>query len=305
MNLQEHYRYPQDLFKIQTEKYLDYHVTEVGDFFRRSDTWSIPRDPATIDRDSGELLRGDGLTADGRVALMDRFLPNYLLVNLPEEADQLSYVIMQPFTPQGKLNMSSFLVGDSEPGRYGRLIDFRMPTGSLVEGTGQVGDRINQDPDISQQLTLWDQEGSSVLFGDMLVVPIEQSLLYVMPVYLAANVGGGLPEFRRVITVFGDRVRWGATLDIALAQVFGESVDDPDDSGTPPTDEPPITDDGRTIDDLLTEASDTFDRARDALRNGDLAEYQRLFERAEELVDRALSLLDPDLEAALRGMFSG
>ncbi len=303
MNLQEHYRYPQDLFKIQSEKYLDYHVTEVGDFFRRSDTWSIPRDPSTIDRDSGELLRGDGLTADGRVALMDRFLPNYLLVNLPEEADRLSYVIMQPFTPQGKLNMSSFLVGDSEPGRYGRLIDFRMPTGSLVEGTGQVGDRINQDPDISQQLTLWDQEGSNVLFGDMLVVPIEQSLLYVMPVYLAADAGGGLPEFRRVITVFGDRVRWGATLDIALAQVFGESVGDPD--VTPPTDEPPTTDDGRTIDDLLTEASETFDRARDALRNGDLAEYQRLFERAEELVDRALSLLDPDLEAALRGMFSG
>jgi uncharacterized protein len=101
---------------------------------------------------------------------------------------------MQPFTPQNRVNMASFLVGDATPGRYGRLIDYRLPSGTLVEGTGQVGDRINQDSDIAQQLTLWDQEGSNVLFGDMLVVPIEESILYVMPVYLAAEAGGGLPS---------------------------------------------------------------------------------------------------------------
>jgi uncharacterized protein len=112
--LEEHFRYPQDLFKIQSEKYLDYHVIETGDFFRRSDSWSIPRDPSTVDRPGGSLLWGDGLTADGRTALLDRFLPNYLLVNLPGE-DDLSYVIMQPFTPQNKLNMSSFLVGTPLP----------------------------------------------------------------------------------------------------------------------------------------------------------------------------------------------
>jgi uncharacterized protein len=299
--LEEHFRYPQDLFKIQSEKYLDYHVEEVGDFFRRSDTWSIPRDPSTIDRDSGSLLWGDTLTADGRVALLDRFLPNYLLVNLPGEGDELSYVIMQPFTPQNKLNMSSFLAGDATPGRYGRLIDFRLPTGSLVEGTGQVGDRINQDPDIAQQLTLWDQEGSNVLFGDMLVVPVEESLLYVMPVYLAAEAGGGLPEFRRVIVVFGDRIRWGATFDDALDQIFG-------DASAPterPDDDLPSTEDDQTIQELLEEASVTFERARVALRNGNLAEYQRLFEQAEEIVERALALLDPELEAALRDRWAG
>ena len=298
--LEEHFRYPQDLFKIQSEKYLDYHVFEIGDFFRRSDTWSIPRDPSTIDRDGGSLLWGDGLTADGRATLLDRFLPNYLLVNLPDEEDRLSYVIMQPFTPQNKLNMSSFLVGDATPGRYGRLIDFRLPAGSLVEGTGQVGDRINQDADIAQQLTLWDQEGSNVLFGDMLVVPIEQSLLYVMPVYLAADAGGGLPEFRRVITVYGDTIRWASTLDGALDQIFGEgSAPDVDPDGLPETE------DGRTIDELLADASERFDRAREALRNGDLAEYQRLLEEAEDIVDRALGLLVPDVEAALRGLSNG
>jgi hypothetical protein len=297
--LADHFRYPQDLFKLQSEKYLDYHVVETGDFFRRSDSWSIPRDPSTIDRNSGSLLWGDGLTADGRTALLDRFLPNYLLVSLPGE-DDLSYVIMQPFTPQSKLNMSSFLAGDATPGRYGRLIDYRLPTGSLVEGTGQVGDRINQDAEIAQQLTLWDQEGSNVLFGDMLVVPIEESLLYVMPVYLAAQAGGGLPEFRRVIVVFGDRIRWDSTLDGALDQVFGDAEAPPVDPG-----ELPATPDGTTVDELLAEASAKFDEARDALRSGDLAEYQRLFEEAEELVDRALAVLVPDVDAWLRSVDIG
>jgi uncharacterized protein len=297
--LEEHFRYPQDLFKIQSEKYLDYHVIETGDFFRRSDAWSIPRDPSTVDRNSGSLLWGDGLTADGRTVLLDRFLPNYLLVNLPGE-DDLSYVIMQPFTPQNKLNMSAFLVGDATPGRYGRLIDFRLPSGTLVEGTGQVGDRINQDADIAQQLTLWDQEGSNVLFGDMLVVPIEESILYVMPVYLAAANGGGLPEFRRVITVFGDRIRWDSTLDGALSLVFGESEATPPDSDGLPEDE-----EGRTLDELLAAASERFEQARERLRNGDLAGYQRLLEEAEDLVNRALGLLDESLEAAIRAGIPG
>ncbi|MDX1448605.1 MAG: UPF0182 family protein, partial [Acidimicrobiia bacterium] len=291
--LVEHFRYPQDMFKIQSEKYLDYHVIDTGDFFRRSDSWSIPRDPSTVDRDGGSLLWGDGITADGRATLLDRFLPNYLLVSLPGE-DDLSYVIMQPFTPQNKLNMASFLVGDATPGRYGRLIDFRLPTGTLVEGTGQVGDRINQDPTIAQQITLWDQEGSNVLFGDMLVVPVEESILYVMPVYLAAENGGGLPEFRRVITVFGDRIRWDETLDGALSQVFGEASEQPDDPDAPSV---PSED---TIERLLADASERFAEARTALRNGDLAEYQRLLEEAEQLVNRALSLLEPDVDALRR-----
>ncbi|MFP5330957.1 MAG: UPF0182 family protein [Acidimicrobiia bacterium] len=297
--LVEHFRYPQDLFKIQSEKYLDYHVTETGDFFRRSDSWSIPRDPSTIDRDGGSLLWGDAITADGRVTLLDRFLPNYLLVSLPGE-DDLSYVIMQPFTPQNKLNMASFLVGDSTPGRYGRLIDFRLPTGTLVEGTGQVGDRINQDAEIAQQLTLWDQEGSNVLFGDMLVVPVEESILYVMPIYLAAENGGGLPEFRRVITVFGDRIRWDDTLDGALAQIFGEASEAPSDPDDPNLPETPS---GETLDELLAAASDRFAEARAALRSGDLAEYQRLLEEAEELVNRALALVDPELDASRAAPF--
>ena len=118
----------------------------------------------------------------------DEILPYYLLTTIPGETD-LSYLLLQPFTPRDKKNMASFLVADSTPGRYGRLIDFRMPQGELVDGTEQVGQRIEQDPIISQQFTLWDNQGSKVIRGDMLVVPVETSVIYVQPIFLQAEAG--------------------------------------------------------------------------------------------------------------------
>ncbi len=290
VGLVEHLRYPQDLFKVQSDMYLLYHIENVEEFFSRSDAWSIPTDPSTPLRTSINVLWGDEPTGPSSWNFLDRYLPNYLLLRLPGEED-LSYTLMQPFTPLNKPNMSSFLVADSTPGRYGRLVNYRLPSGSLVEGTGQVGQRINQDPDISQQITLWSQEGSDVLFGDMLVTPIEDSILYVMPVYLAAEGDGGLPEFRRVVAVFDDQIEWADTLDAALQLVFrGEVGGDQTDGDLPP----PITGDG-TVDDLLREASQAFDRANAALRSGDLSEYQRLIEEAQRLVDEALSLLEPSV----------
>ena len=290
--LREHFRYPQDLFKIQSELYLDYHMVDVTQFFQRNDAWSIPSDPSTIRRI--ELLRGDLIGGpDGSIVqYLREMLPYYLLMTLPGEEDT-SYVLLQPYNPLEKPNMSAFLIADSTPDRYGRLIDYRMPAGSLVEGTGQVGNRIDQDDEISQQFTLWRGQGSSVVLGDMLVVPIGESVLYVQPVYLEAEQGG-LPEFRRVVVVHGDDIEWDDTLDGALAKIFGSADlaapapdDDVDDPGAAPDpDEPaPLP---RTVRDLLSDASDAFDRANEALRSGDLAEYQRLIEEAARLVERAL-----------------
>ena len=214
-------------------------------------------------------------------------------MTLPGE-EGTSYVLLQPYNPLEKPNMSAFLIADSTPERYGRLIDYRMPAGSLVEGTGQVGNRIDQDDEISQQFTLWRGQGSSVVLGDMLVVPIGESVLYVQPVYLEAEQGG-LPEFRRVVVVHGDDIEWDDTLDGALAKIFGAADlaapvtdDEPDDPGADadPEDTAPLP---RTVRDLLSDASDAFDRANEALRSGDLAEYQRLIEEAARLVERALS----------------
>jgi uncharacterized membrane protein (UPF0182 family) len=280
--LVEHLRYPQDLFKIQSEMYLDYHMTDADEFFRKVDSWAIPQDPSTPLRSGDDLLHGDQITASG-VQYLNRLLPSYVMVSLPAE-DELSYVLMQSFTPRERFNMSSILVADSTPGRYGRLVDFRLPRGSLVEGPGQVGNRIDQDDEISSQFTLWRGQGSEVLLGDMLVVPVDESILYVQPVYLEAQAGG-LPEFRRVIVVFGDRLEWDDTLDGALAKVFGAPIggEEPDDE-TPP----PVSD---SVDELLRAAAAAFERADQALRSGDLAEYQRLVEEARSLVEEAISRL--------------
>lgn len=268
----EHLRYPQDLFRIQSSLYLEYHVTEETELFQGNDAWSFPEDPATIRRTGLEQLNGDRRT--GTNEPMRQLLPYYLLTKLPGETD-LSYLLLQPFNPREKRNMVSFLVADSTPGQYGRLIDFRMPQGTLVDGAGQVGQRIEQDAEIAQQLSLWRNSGSTVIKGDLLVVPIEDSVLYFQPFYLE-ETGGAFPEFRRVAVVFGERVEWSNTLDGALELVFGESTGPP----TEPTE--PI--DG-TLEELLERLGTAFDNASFALGRGDLAEYQRWFEEADRIYD--------------------
>ncbi|MGH8914825.1 MAG: UPF0182 family protein, partial [Acidimicrobiia bacterium] len=290
-----HLRYPQDLFRVQGQLYLEYHITDPNELFSRNDAWSLPADPATINRVSGvpgaELLQGDSrdLTT-GQTGYRAEILPYYLLTKLPGEED-LSYLLLQPFTPRDRRNMSSFLVADSTPGRYGRLIDFRMPQGDFVDGTQQVGQRIDQDAEISEQFTLWDNQGSRVIKGDLLVVPIKDSLLYIQPIFLAASEGG-IPEFRRVIVVYGDQVEWAETLDLALEQVFGEGTGGDDE-------EPPPSPDGETVAELLAEASAAFERADAALTAGDLAEYQRWVDEAKRLIDEAQAIADGGVEARL------
>jgi hypothetical protein len=289
--LEDHLRYPQDLFRVQGQLYLEYHVTDLGDLFSGNDAWSLPLDPSTISRGGSigsEFLNGDRADATGtNIDYLKEILPYYLLTSLPGETD-LSYLLLQPFTPKDKRNMASFLVADSTPGRYGRLIDFRMPQGELVDGTEQVGQRIDQDADISQQFTLWDSQGSRVIKGDMLVVPIEDSILYVQPIYLQAEQGG-FPEFRRVIVVYGDQVEWAETVEAALGLVFGG------DDGEPA--EEPTTPDGTTIEQLLDGAASAFDNADDALRAGDLSEYQRWVDEAKRLLEEAQALVEGAVEA--------
>ncbi len=282
--LVEHLRYPQDLFTLQSEIYRDYHMDDVNEFFRRVDPWQVTKDPSSILRRPAELLYGDEETAAGARYLSES-LPTYLFLRLPGE-EEPSYVLSQTFNPAGKINLASVLMADSTPGEaYGRLVDYRLPRGSAVEGGGQVGERIDQDDQISAQFTLWGQQGSDVVLGDMLVLPVEESMVYIQPVFLAAE-SGGLPEFRRVIVVYGDLIEWGDTLPEALNLVFGTS---------PVEGEP--TDDN-TVEELLSAAALAFDQARVALGNGNLSEYQRWFEEAERLVDQATELLSSAPQAS-------
>jgi uncharacterized membrane protein (UPF0182 family) len=196
---------------------------------------------------------------------------------------------MQPFNALDRPNMTAFLVADSTPGQYGRLIEYQLPRGSQIDGTGQVGQRIDQDDEISSQFSLWRGQGSTVLLGDMIVLPVEESILYVQPVYLEAEgINGGLPEFRRVVAVFGDRIEWAETLDEALAEVF--QVDPSGDLPVPEGGGEGDTElDGlpETVEELISQAALALEDANRALADGDLGAYQLLVDRAATFLEEA------------------
>lgn len=295
--LEQHLRYPQDVFRVQSDLYLEYHVESPTELFQGNDAWSLPGDPSTIDRQGPDVLFGDRFDAmTGQTSPMAQVLPYYLLTSLPGD-DDLSYLLLQPFNPRERRNMVGFLVADSTPGRYGRLIDFRMPRGKLVDGTQQVGQRIEQDADIAQQLSLWRGQGSDVFKGDLLVVPIEESVLYLQPFFLE-EAGGAFPEFRRVAVVYGEQVEWADTLDGALAQVFGDDIGrvdvpvDDDDIDLPDEDDlPPDVEVPATIGELVSEANQAFANADAALRDGDLAGYQRWVREAARILSEIEEML--------------
>ena len=271
--LLDHIRYPEDLFTIQSDMYRDYHMIDPRVFYADEDPWVIPTDSSTTPRVA--TLRGE-FTEIG----FKPMLPYYLLMNLPGETD-LSYLIFQPFNPENRPNMQSFLVADADPENYGQLIDFRLPKGEFVDGPSQVATRINQDPDISQIFTLLDQQGSSVIKGNLFVVPINQSILYYQPIYLQGEQNP-LPEFKFVVVVFQDRIIMEETLSDALDSIFGEGISE--DTQNENDSESPL--------DLLQKASDAFDKAQEELVAGNLGKYQELIERAQSLVALAIDLLN-------------
>ncbi len=271
--LLDHIRYPEDLFTIQSDMYRDYHMTDPRVFYADEDPWEIPSDSSTTPRVA--TLRGE-FTEIG----FKPMLPYYLLMSLPGETD-LSYLIFQPFNPENRPNMQSFLVADADPENYGQLIDFRLPKGEFVDGPSQVATRINQDPDISQIFTLLDQQGSSVIKGNLFVVPINQSILYYQPIYLQGEQNP-LPEFKFVVVVFQDRIIMEESLSEALESIFG---------GDFASDQVEDTE-GESALELLDKATRAFEKAQQELQNGNLGLYQDLVEQAQQYVDLALEILN-------------
>ena len=271
--LLDHIRYPEDLFTIQSDMYRDYHMTDPRVFYADEDPWVIPSDSSTTPRVA--TLRGE-FTEIG----FKPMLPYYLLMSLPGETD-LSYLIFQPFNPENRPNMQSFLVADADPENYGQLIDFRLPKGEFVDGPSQVATRINQDPDISQIFTLLDQQGSSVIKGNLFVVPINQSILYYQPIYLQGEQNP-LPEFKFVVVVFQDRIIMSETLSEALAIIFGDVEIDYELEESEV--ESPL--------ELLAKATIAFEQAQEQLQKGNLGKYQELIDQAQQYVDLAIDQLN-------------
>jgi uncharacterized protein len=197
--LRSHIRYPEDLFALQASVFATYHMTEPAVFYNREDQWEVP----TID-DSGEAQ-----------AAMQ---PYYTIMRLPGETDP-EFIQMLPFTPRRKDNLAAWLVARSDPEHYGEVRVFEFPKQKVVFGPRQVVARINQDQMISPQITLWNQQGSQVTWGTLMVIPIEESLIYVRPLYLR-GAGGRIPELTRVVVVYQDQIVMEQTLEAALARLF-------------------------------------------------------------------------------------
>lgn len=201
--LAEHFRYPQDLFEIQMQLFNRYHMTQPQVFYNQEDLWTRPNE-----KYGGQQIRMD---------------PYYVLARLPGE-EKLEFMLISPLTPENRDNMIAWLAAKSDPGSYGDLVAFKLPKDRLIYGPAQIEARIDQDPEISRQIALWDQRGSRVIRGNLMVIPIENSFLYVEPVFLLAE-GVDIPQLQRVIVAMGDNIAMQPTMEAAMLELFGEMAE--------------------------------------------------------------------------------
>jgi uncharacterized membrane protein (UPF0182 family) len=263
-DLRRHIRYPEDFFAIQARKYAVYHMENPQVFYNKEDLWAIPR-----------------RTIEGREREIE---PYYTIMRLPGESKE-EFILLTLFNPSRRDNMIAWLAARSDPANYGRLIVYNFPKQKNVYGPRLVDARIDQDPVISQQLSLWNQRGSTVIRGSLLAIPIEQSLIYVQPLYLAAEQGA-LPELRRVIVAYGNQIAMEPTLEQSLSRIFaGRLAPAVATASTPPGPAPAPG----TVQRAATQrAWEAWTRSQDALRRGDWAAYGAEQKRLEEAL-RALA----------------
>ena len=260
-DLQKHIRYPEDLFYIQALQYRAYHMTAPEVFYNREDLWQFPREPT-----------GPDGTNSARMA------PYYIMMRLPGDL-HAEFFLMLPMVPSQRENMIAWLAARCDPPDYGKLIVYEFPKEKLVYGPFQIEARINQNTEISQQISLWNQMGSRVIRGNLLVVPIENSILYVSPLYLRAELGQ-LPELKRVIAAYGDRVVMKETLPAALAALFKESVP------VVPSPARAEASSSGPADERAREALGHYDRAIDRLKAGDWAGFGAELDALQSLLEQ-------------------
>jgi uncharacterized membrane protein (UPF0182 family) len=257
--LRRHLRYPEDFFAIQARKYASYHMLDPQVFYNKEDLWAVPR-----------------RAIEGRDRDME---PYYTIMRMPGEQKE-EFILLTLFNPARRDNMIAWMAARSDPPHYGRLIVFNFPKQKLVYGPRQIDARIDQDPVISQQLALWNQRGSTVIRGSLLAIPIDQSLVYVQPLYLAASEQGALPELRRVIVAYGNQIAMEPTLEQSLARIFGgRAAPAAPAAAATDTATAPATTGTRP---LAQRAWEIWTRAQDALRRGDWATYGAEQKRLEE-----------------------
>ncbi|NLK52353.1 MAG: UPF0182 family protein [Syntrophomonadaceae bacterium] len=260
LDLRLHLRYPEDLFLVQAKLYTTYHMQNTRIFYNKEDKWSLPE----------EIYGGQKETIK----------PYYTIMRLPGE-EQPEFLLMIPFTPDKRTNMVAWMAARSDGEHYGQLLVYNFPKQKLIYGPMQIESRIDQDGEISKELTLWNQRGSNIFRGNLLVIPVEESLIYVEPLYLQAEQSR-MPELRRVIVVYGDRVVMERNLEEALKKAFRPGA------APPPEVEVPNSNFGGstelTINELSLRSYQTFQEAQRLLREGDWAGYGESMKELEAIL---------------------
>jgi len=295
-----HIRYPATMLNIQANVYKRYHVTDVTVFFQGEDRWDIAKE---------RVGAGDEETV---------MQPNYYIMKLPG-MDKVEFVNSIPYTPKDKNNMIALLVAKNDGDNYGKLTLLQLPKGQIIMGPSQIDAQIAQDTNISRDFALWENSGSTYSRGNMFVIPIENSFMYVEPIYLRASIGS-LPEVKRVIIYYGDRIAYGQTLKESLDIMFGDGVGDATLSGadetitapenietsspagtigttpdvTTPTDTttPEISGSdlvSMTEEELVQAASDAYNKGQDALKNGDWTAYGEAQQTLQDCISQLIT----------------
>jgi uncharacterized membrane protein (UPF0182 family) len=275
-SLREHVRYPEDIFALQASVFATYHMTQPAVFYNREDQWEVP---VVDDTSEGGAMQ-----------------PYYTIMRLPGEAEP-EFIQMLPFTPRNRDNLAAWLAARSDGEHYGTLHVFQFPKQKVIFGPRQVVARISQDQTIAPQITLWNQQGSQVIWGTLMVIPIEESLIYVRPLYLRAS-GGRIPELTRVIVAYQNEIVMEETLEAGLARLFGGAPEEgADEIVRAPAPAPGgAPDEGRqaaqpsagapdpALAALAAQARGHYDRAVEAQRSGDWAKYGDEIRRLGEVL---------------------
>ena len=293
--LRAHFRYPEDLFRVQTNMWGRYHIGDPTEFYSQSDRWNIAQDPGTA-RPTPTPAPGPAPPGAPQPPVPGerRMDPYYLLMRLPD-APSLEFLMLQPFVPfsadDSRRELSAFMVAKGDPEGYGQLEVFVMPRDRQVDGPAIVNARINQEPEVSQLITLLSRAGSEVLLGNLVIIPVEQSLIYIRPLYVQATGASAVPELKKVIVAFGDRIAIRDTFQDALVAVFGaapETLEEGPADGPPPDTTPTVP--GQVSSEarrLLDQAAQAFTAADAALRAGDPVEYARKVQEGRQLFEQA------------------
>ena len=274
--LKKHLRYPQDLFDIQAQLFTQYHVEDANVFFNKEDEWNIATEKYGDD--------------------VQRMESYYVIMKLPEESKE-EFLLMVPFTPNTKPNMIAWFCARSDGDQYGKLMVYKFPKSELVYGPMQVESRIDQTPEISEKLTLWNQQGSSVTRGNLLVIPIKNSVLYVEPLYLQSQQSK-MPELKKVIVAYDNYIYMEDNLETGLEKVFGgnfssmsnekasTSAAAKEESDTGKSDSAVPSDVAKAIRELSRSAMENYNNAQEALRKGNWTKYGESLERMKKDLEK-------------------